>query len=52
MLSQRNDEAAFNELMRIASVDSDKRMRARAMFWLGQKNDPRVAKLIGDRVSR
>jgi HEAT repeat protein len=52
VLSQRNDEAAFNELMRIASADTDKRMRARAMFWLGQKNDPRVAKLIGDRVSR
>ncbi len=52
VLSQRNDEAAFNELMRIASVDNDKRMRARAMFWLGQKNDPRVAKLIGERVSR
>ena len=52
VLSQRNDEAAFNELMRIASADSDKRMRARAMFWLGQKNDPRVAKLIGERVSR
>ena len=52
VLSQRNDEPAFNELMRIASADSDKRMRARAMFWLGQKNDPRVAKLIGERVSR
>ena len=52
VLSQRNDEAAFNELMRIANVDNDKRMRARAMFRLGQKNDPRVAKLIGERVSR
>jgi len=52
VLSQRKDELAFNELMRIASSDSDKRLRARAMFWLGQKNDPRVAKLIGDRVSR
>ena len=52
VLSQRNDEPAFNELMRIARDDSDKRMRARALFWLGQKNDPRVAKLIGDRVSR
>jgi hypothetical protein len=52
VLSQRNDELAFNELMHIASADSDKRMRARAMFWLGQKNDPRVAKLIGERVSR
>jgi HEAT repeat protein len=52
VLSQRNDEAAFNELMRIAREDSDKRMRARALFWLGQKDDPRVAKMIGDRVLR
>jgi HEAT repeat protein len=52
VLSQRDDEAALNELMRIAQEDSDKRMRARALFWLGQKDDPRVAKMIGDRVLR
>jgi len=52
VLSQRNDEAAFNELMRIARDDSDKRMRSRALFWLGQKDDPRVAKLIQDRIER
>jgi hypothetical protein len=52
VLSQRNDEAAFNELMRIAREDSDKKMRSRALFWLGQKDDPRVAKMIGDRVLR
>jgi HEAT repeat protein len=52
VLSQRDDEDAFNELMRIARDDSDKRMRARALFWLGQKDDPRVAKMIGDRVLR
>jgi len=52
VLSQRDDEDAFNELMRIARDDSDKSMRARALFWLGQKDDPRVAKLIGDRVLR
>ena len=52
VLSQRGDEAAFNELMRIAREDSDKRMRSRALFWLGQKDDPRVAKMIGDRVLR
>jgi HEAT repeat protein len=52
VLSQRDDDQAFNELMRIARDDSDKRMRARALFWLGQKDDPRVAKLIGDRVLR
>ena len=52
VLSQRDDEAALNELLRIARDDSDKRMRGKAMFWLAQKDDPRVAKLISDRVSR
>ena len=52
VLSQRKDEAALDELFRIARDDSDKRMRARALFWLGQNDDPRVAKLISDRLSR
>ena len=52
VLSQRDDEAAFNELMRIAREDSDRQMRSRALFWLGQKDDPRVAKMIGERVLR
>ncbi|HST07067.1 MAG TPA: HEAT repeat domain-containing protein [Gemmatimonadaceae bacterium] len=52
VLSQRDDEAAFNELMRIAQADADKRMRAKALFWLGQKDDPRVAKMIQDRIER
>jgi hypothetical protein len=38
--------------MRIAQEDSDRQMRSRALFWLGQKDDPRVTKLIGDRVLR
>jgi PBS lyase HEAT-like repeat len=52
VLAQRDDEAAFNELMRIAQSDGDKRMRAKALFWLGQKDDPRVAKMIDERISR
>ncbi|HEX6628834.1 MAG TPA: HEAT repeat domain-containing protein [Gemmatimonadaceae bacterium] len=52
VLSQRDDDAALNELMRIAQNDPDKRMRSKAFFWLGQKDDPRVTKLIGDRISR
>jgi HEAT repeat protein len=52
VLSQRDDEASLNELMRIAQEDSDRKMRSRALFWLGQKDDPRVTKLIGDRVLR
>jgi HEAT repeat protein len=51
VLSQRDDDAALNELMRIAQQDSDKRMRSRAMFWLGQKDDPRVTKMISDRLA-
>jgi len=52
VLSQRNDDEALNELMRIAQSDDDKRMRSRAMFWLGEKNDPRVTKFIADRIAR
>jgi hypothetical protein len=52
VLSQRQDKAAVDELLRIAQEDNDRKMRARALFWLGQKDDSRVAKLIGDRVTR
>ena len=52
VLSQRDDEAATNELLRIAREDSDKQMRSKALFWLAQKDDPRVAKLISERVTR
>jgi hypothetical protein len=38
--------------MRIARDDGDRQMRAKALFWLGQKDDPRVVKMIGDRVLR
>jgi hypothetical protein len=52
VLSQRDDDAALNELLQIARSDTDKRMRARALFWLGEKDDPRVANLINERLSR
>ncbi|HEV7387292.1 MAG TPA: HEAT repeat domain-containing protein [Gemmatimonadaceae bacterium] len=52
VLSQRKDEAALNELMRIAQSDPDRQMRAKALFWLGQSDDPRVAKLIADKIAK
>ncbi|HWL40074.1 MAG TPA: HEAT repeat domain-containing protein [Gemmatimonadaceae bacterium] len=52
VLSQRDDEPALNELLRIAKDDADRRMRARALFWLGQNDDPRVENLIGERLAR
>lgn len=52
VLSQRNEEAATDELMDIARSDTDRAMRRKALFWLAQKNDPRVTKLIAEIVAR
>lgn len=46
VLSQRDDSAATDALMHIATSDRDHELRKQAMFWLGQKNDPRVAKFL------
>jgi len=50
VLSQRNEEAATNALIEIARTDADRDMRKKALFWLAQKDDPRVTKLITDMV--
>jgi hypothetical protein len=52
VLSLRNEEAANDALMSIARDDHDREMRKKALFWLAQKNDPRVAKLIAELVAR
>jgi HEAT repeat protein len=52
VLSQQNEEAATTQLMSIARDDPDREMRKKALFWLAQKNDPRVTKLITDMVIR
>jgi HEAT repeat protein len=52
VLSQRNDEPALNELLRIARDDNDRALRGKALFWLGQKDDPRVERLISERLAR
>ena len=52
VLSQRDEEAATTQLLSIAREDPDREMRKKALFWLAQKNDPRVTKLITDMVIR
>jgi TolA-binding protein len=42
VLSEKRDAAAFDRLMQIAKTDPDREMRKKAIFWLGQSNDPRV----------
>ncbi|HET7458743.1 MAG TPA: hypothetical protein VFJ74_13935 [Gemmatimonadaceae bacterium] len=49
-LSQRDESAATDQLITIARHDPDPALRKRALFWLGQKNDPRAADLIRDMV--
>jgi HEAT repeat protein len=50
VISQRDDDAAFNALVKIARDDPDSKMRSKALFWLAQKHDPRATKLIGELV--
>jgi HEAT repeat protein len=46
VLSQRREVAATDKLMEIARTEPDRELRGKALFWLGQKNDPRVKQLL------
>ena len=48
VLSERDDKTAIDALIDIARADPDHRMRGKAMFWLAQKHDPRVTRLLSD----
>src|SRR5919202_1732078 len=48
VLSESRDRAATDKLVEIAQKDPDREMRKKALFWLGQKNDPRVRQIIVD----
>ena len=52
VLSQRDDDAAVDALLRIARSDADRRMRGKALFWLAQKKDDRVTRLISDLLEK
>jgi HEAT repeat protein len=44
--SQRREPEAVDKLMAIARSDPNTELRKKALFWLGQKNDPRVKAFI------
>ena len=52
VFSQRRERAAFDKLMDIAKNDPDREARRKAMFWLGQSRDPRVATFLSDLINR
>jgi hypothetical protein len=52
VLSESRDRVATDKLVEIAQKDSDQEMRKKALFWLGQKNDPRVKQILVDILTK
>ena len=52
VMSESRDGAATDKLIDIAQKDRDVEMRKKALFWLGQKNDPRVRQIISDILTK
>jgi hypothetical protein len=48
--SERREPAAVDKLMAIAKSDPNSELRKQALFWLGQKNDPRVRQFLRDLI--
>ncbi len=44
--SQRSEKSAVDRLMQIARTEKDAELQKKAIFWLGQSNDPRVPEFI------
>ena len=52
VLSESRDRAATDKLIDIARTDKDHEMRKKALFWLGQKNDPRVRQILTEILTK
>ena len=52
VLSESHDRAGADKLVEIAQKDRDPEMRKKAIFWLGQKNDPRIRQILLDIITK
>ena len=52
VLSETSDRAGSDKLVEIAQKDKDPEMRKKAIFWLGQKNDPRIRQILLDIITK
>ena len=52
VLSQRSEREATDKLIAIARTDRDATLKSRALFWLGQRNDPRAQELFMEILER
>jgi TolA-binding protein len=51
VMSEKRDSGAIDRLIQIAKSDPDREMRKKAIFWLGQSDDPRVKDLLLDIIN-
>ena len=50
--SQRDEKAAVDRLMQIARVETDRELRRKAIFWLGQMDDPRIPEFLASLLEK
>lgn len=50
--SQRKERGAVDKLIEIARGDAEPELRKKAIFWLSQSRDPRVAEFLEDLLSK
>jgi TolA-binding protein len=51
VMSEKHDGSATDRLMAIAKSDPDREMRKKAIFWLGQMDDPRVKDFLVELIN-
>jgi hypothetical protein len=52
VLSQRREDATLDKLIDVARHDPDLEIRKRALFWLGQSNEPKAINFLRDVITR
>jgi HEAT repeat protein len=52
VMAQDGDRAAADKLLEIARKDPNPELRKKALFWLGQIDDPRAAKVLEEIISQ
>jgi HEAT repeat protein len=52
VLSQRHESDAVDKMIDLARNDPDRGVRSKALFWLGQSRDPRVARFLEEAISK
>ena len=50
--SQMDKKAAVDKLIQIARTEQDKELRKKAIFWLSQSDDPRVAEFLASLLEK